>query len=52
MKLDQKLQNKLLMDVISQHFDEADDLVSLLVGPTEKECFQTDDWGYGKEWQK
>ena len=18
----------------------------------EKECFQTDDWGYGKEWQK
>jgi hypothetical protein len=25
--LDQNFQNKLLMDVISQHFDEADDLV-------------------------
>ena len=25
--MDQNFQNKLLMDVISQHFDEADDLV-------------------------
>jgi quinol monooxygenase YgiN len=24
----------------------------LLEGPPEKEFFQTDDWGYGKEWQK
>ena len=27
MNLDQKFQNKLLLDVISQHFDETDDLV-------------------------
>ena len=29
-----------------------EDFARLLVGPPEKECFQTDDWGYGKEWQK
>ena len=29
-----------------------EDFASLLEGPPEKECFQTDDWGYGKEWQK
>ena len=28
-----------------------EDFARLLVGPPEKECFQTDDWGYGKEWQ-
>ena len=36
MKLDQKLQNKLLMDVISQHFDEADDLVRFVQNRTGK----------------
>ena len=30
MNLDQKFQNKLLLDVISQHFDEADDLVQFV----------------------
>ena len=30
MKLDQKFQNKLLLDVMSQHFDEADDLVRFI----------------------
>ena len=29
-----------------------EDFARLLLGPPEKECFQTDDWGYGKEWQK
>ena len=29
-----------------------EDFGRLLIGPPEKECFQTDDWGYGKEWQK
>ena len=29
-----------------------EDFARLPVGPPEKECFQTDDWGYGKEWQK
>jgi quinol monooxygenase YgiN len=29
-----------------------EDFGRLLEGPPEKECFQTDDWGYGKEWQK
>ena len=29
-----------------------EDFGRLLVGPPGKECFQTDDWGYGKEWQK
>ena len=29
-----------------------EDFARLLVRPPEKECFQTDDWGYGKEWQK
>ena len=29
-----------------------EDFARLLEGPPEKECFQTDDWGYGKEWQK
>ena len=29
-----------------------EDFARLLVGPPEKECFQTDDWGYGKDWQK
>ena len=29
-----------------------DDFGRLLLGPPEKECFQTDDWGYGKEWRK
>ena len=28
------------------------DFERLLEGPPEKECFQTDDWGYGKEWKK
>ena len=29
-----------------------EDFGRLLAGQPEKECFQTDDWGYGKEWQK
>ena len=29
-----------------------EDFVRLLLGPPKKECFQTDDWDYGKEWQK
>ncbi len=29
-----------------------EDFARLLEGPPEKECFQTDDWGYGKEWHK
>jgi quinol monooxygenase YgiN len=29
-----------------------EDFARLLVGPPEKECFQTDDWGYGEEWKK
>ena len=28
-----------------------EDFACLLSRPPEKECFQTDDWGYGKEWQ-
>jgi quinol monooxygenase YgiN len=28
------------------------DFARLLVGPPEKECFQTDDWGYGDKWKK
>ena len=28
------------------------DFARLLAGPPEKECFQSDNWGYGKEWQK
>ena len=34
--MDQNLQNKLLMDVISQHFDEADDLVRYVQNRTGK----------------
>ena len=34
--LDQNFQNKLLMDVISQHFDEADDLVRYVQNRTGK----------------
>ena len=34
MKLDQKLQNKLLMDVFSQRFDEANDLVRFVQNRT------------------
>ena len=30
MNLDQKFQSKLLLDVVSQHFDEADDLVRFI----------------------
>ena len=33
---DQKFQNKLLMDVIGQHFDGADDLVSFIQNRTGK----------------
>ena len=29
-----------------------EDFARLLAGPPEKECFQTDDWGHGTEWQK
>ena len=29
-----------------------EDFGRLLVGPPEQECFQTDDWGYGENWQK
>ena len=29
-----------------------EDFARLLARPPEKECFQTDDWGYGKEWRK
>ena len=29
-----------------------EDFARLLAGPPKKEGFQTDDWGYGKEWQK
>ena len=29
-----------------------EDFARLLAGRPEKECFQTDDWGYGKDWQK
>ena len=36
MNLDQKFQNKLLLDVISQHFDEADDLVQFVQKRTGK----------------
>ena len=34
--MDQNFQNKLLMDVISQHFDEADDLVRYVQNRTGK----------------
>ena len=36
MSFDQKFQNKLFMDVISQHFDEADDLVRFVQNRTGK----------------
>ena len=36
LNLDQNFQNKLLMDVISQHFDEADDLVRYVQNRTGK----------------
>ena len=36
MNFDQKFQNKLLMDVIGQHFDEADDLVRFIQNRTGK----------------
>ena len=36
MSFDQKFQNRLLMDVISQHFDEADDLVRFVQNRTGK----------------
>ena len=36
MKLDKQFQRKLLMDVISQHFDEADDLVRFAQNRTGK----------------
>jgi len=36
LKLDQKFQNKLLLDVMSQHFDEADDLVQFVQQRTGK----------------
>ena len=36
MNLDKKFQNKLLLDVISQHFDEADDLVQFVQNRTGK----------------
>ena len=36
MHFDQTFQNKLLMDVIGQHFDEADDLVSFIQNRTGK----------------
>jgi len=29
-----------------------EDFGRLLAGPPEKQCFQTDDWGYGEDWQK
>jgi len=35
-KLDHQFQNKILMDVISQHFDEADDLVRYVQNRTGK----------------
>ena len=34
--MDQNFQNKLLLDVISQHFDEADDLVRYVQNRTGK----------------
>ena len=34
--MDQNFQNKLLMDVMSQHFDEADDLVKFVQNRTGK----------------
>ena len=36
MSFDQKFQNRLLMDVISQNFDEADDLVRFVQNRTGK----------------
>ena len=36
MSLDQKYQNRVLMDVISQHFDEVDDLVRFVQNRTGK----------------
>ena len=36
MSLDQKFQNRVLMDVISQHFDEVDDLVRFVQNRTGK----------------
>ena len=36
MNLDQKFQNKLFLDVISQHFDEADNLVRYVQNRTGK----------------
>ena len=36
MSFDQKFQNRLLMDVTSQHFDEADDLVQFVQNRTGK----------------
>ena len=44
--MDQNFQNKLLMDVISQHFDEADDLVRYVQNRTGKldSCLITPYW--------
>ena len=36
MSFDKKFQNKLLMDVMGQHFDEADDLVRFVQKRTDK----------------
>ena len=36
MSFDQKFQNRLLMDAISQHFDAADDLVQFVQNRTGK----------------
>ena len=29
-----------------------EDFAKLLEGPPTKECFQTDNWGYGPDWKK
>ena len=29
-----------------------EDFARVLAAPPEKECFQTDDWGYGKDWKE
>ena len=46
MNLDQEFQNKLLLDVISQHFDEADNLVRYVQNRTGKldGCVTTSYW--------
>ena len=50
MLLNLQFQNKLLMDVISQHFDEADDLVRFVQSGTGKlDCSVVTSYWLGQE---